>query len=526
MNIKEFLTEKDKEMVFELYTRIIEDFKDYEKISKKKMIEEIIKEFSKDDVIEDLCSLKELEFLELLSSGKYEKLKNEEKDKIIDKYDFQIFSLIQKNLIYFDDTFHIYSDIKDYVKNTLKTYDKKVCENSDNLNAFLIGMVKTYGNILEDVLVNLASDLYHLDKNVILTFMEYNKNFNFNVYKYSENIPSLKEDKTVLIYQDYYELKDELDERRKEFDSVGMVAFDPLNYISLYDNYFNINNKKIKKFVDEFNKNDLLNPLLIASIDLHRLMNLDRENFEELLKSELLEVYNSDKVNYLIKLMNEAMDEMPSGVLNGSTLNEYKKHQKDKVNQEVEKLKENLVQVDAKLSEDDTELFYKLYFGLLDYVNKKNNIKPNFKIYKAKKLNPRDVYQVVDTLWKQRNIIDEFVKVNPYKFNDEELEIVKGFKNAKRDIFFVYKFLEDYTVFASTKGFYMVKGLTGNLDVIISRDDLPYPTMTTLLEFKGNIVYDGLLGDLLDSYGINMDKVSLKKLLDKEYENGIKQYHL
>ena len=67
----------------------------------------------------------------------------------------------------------------------------------------------------------------------------------------------------------------------------------------------------------------------------------------------------------------------------------------------------------------------------------------------------------------------------------------------------------------------MVKGLHANIDEIIPNEKLPYIVKTSLIPFKGFIVYDGLF----NSPSINMG-INLKKSVAQDLSNFIKYYHL
>jgi len=68
----------------------------------------------------------------------------------------------------------------------------------------------------------------------------------------------------------------------------------------------------------------------------------------------------------------------------------------------------------------------------------------------------------------------------------------------------------------------MVKGLTCNIDEIISFEELPEAVITTILPFKNHIIYDSLLGG--NDIKINLE---FAKFLEKTYdETKNKIYHL
>lgn len=55
------------------------------------------------------------------------------------------------------------------------------------------------------------------------------------------------------------------------------------------------------------------------------------------------------------------------------------------------------------------------------------------------------------------------------------------------------KYDEDYTELLSMDGLYMVKGLTRNIDEIISNEQLQIVVQTSIIPFKDQIVFDSVL---------------------------------
>ncbi|UKI57084.1 MAG: hypothetical protein L6V81_06765 [Clostridium sp.] len=66
--------------------------------------------------------------------------------------------------------------------------------------------------------------------------------------------------------------------------------------------------------------------------------------------------YNYDASN-ILELLDRAMDEMPSGVLNGLSRNQLLKLKQKKLEVEKDKLKNYKLQEDACLSKEDAKLF-------------------------------------------------------------------------------------------------------------------------------------------------------------------------
>lgn len=105
----------------------------------------------------------------------------------------------------------------------------------------------------------------------------------------------------------------------------------------------------------------------------------------------------------------------------------------------------------------------------------------------------------------------EFAFDNPFKFNDEEMKIVRDFRKGIRDLFIIVKYEEDYIMFLSKDNIYMVKGITCNIDEIIPNEDLPAPANTTILPFKGQIVFDSVLTSYPVKVGTNMRENMIKE---------------
>ena len=95
-----------KEYVYEQYTRIVRGFKDYEKISKTKMLDAIYKVYDTPENIIDICTTRELKYLKMVLENKLtleDLLKNPGKLEIKyldDKYNFCLSMIIIKKVIF------------------------------------------------------------------------------------------------------------------------------------------------------------------------------------------------------------------------------------------------------------------------------------------------------------------------------------------------------------------------------------------------------------------------------------------
>jgi hypothetical protein len=85
-----------------------------------------------------------------------------------------------------------------------------------------------------------------------------------------------------------------------------------------------------------------------------------------------------------------------------------------------------------KLKREDTDLFYRLNWSLLFYVNQKYSVIKDLKEPILKDENPRKIVELNKILYSNTEHIDSFVLENPFNFNNEELDIIKGWKKKTR----------------------------------------------------------------------------------------------
>lgn len=118
---------------------------------------------------------------------------------------------------------------------------------------------------------------------------------------------------------------------------------------------------------------------------------------------------------------------------------------------------------------------------------------------------------------------DEFIKENPYNFNEEEINVTKDFKkHVKSNFLMIVGFDKDYTKILVEDGkLYMVKGLRSNIDKVVSRELIPILISTILIMFNGTIVYSGLL----KSVDMKYDNIIIESIL-QEANKAITYYHL
>lgn len=452
-----------KEYVHDYYSRIVEKFKDYDKISKKKMIESIYKVYDNYDNIIDICTTKELKYLEKILDKK-----TSMEELLSDKYEWERKTLRNKFLIQDEhDRVFIPDEIMDNVKMAIKNINWNVVKKLTTLNEILIGYFKTQGSASLQTASAVASMITGIDEDMILTHMIHNKVFNYYIYIYQKDFEALGNSVLIGMCQEYYGLEDEIDERRKEQAIIGTMPINVELFKILFYNDFDISNKKIAQFLKKLKKLPFFWNRAIDIIKESALLNMDRKSLKESMSNvQSLRDYNL--TNFFV-LLDKAMDEMPSGVLNGLTLNQVKKILLEQEENKRNKEKSYVKQQNAHLSKKDAQLFYKIYFGLLEFTNNKYKIKTNFKIYEKIRINPYDLSDIVEKFWEnKKEIVSEFCDDNPYRFNKEELDITSQFKKGFREIIIIAKFETEYTAVMNENKVYMIKGINDNIDNIIS----------------------------------------------------------
>lgn len=346
-----------------------------------------------------------------------------------------------------------------------------------------------------------------------------NKLFNYYVYIEDKNLEGIGNNIPVAIFQDFYEIEEELEYQRKLQGIAGDKKIDIRQYKTLFYNDFDINNPKIKKFLYELQHLPFFWYSSISHIKEFAMLNIDRKKLKESIKN--IPALNNIDLSNFFKVLDEAMDEMPSGALNGFTPNEAKEIRIKNFNIERKKEQSYIKQQNACLSRKDAKLFYKIYFALLEFTNKKYKIN-NLKIYDHLGLNPNDLKPIVDKFWDNKNVIIlEFCLDNSYKFNKDELKIVSEFNKGIRGMFIISKYDLEYTAFMCKDKVYMVKGINDNIDNIISYRDLPHVVITSIIPFKNVLIYDGMLLEM----GIKMGN-GFFDAIENEYDQMMKYYHL
>ena len=145
-----------------------------------------------------------------------------------------------------------------------------------------------------------------------------------------------------------------------------------------------------------------------------------------------------------------------------------------------------------RLERSDAELFYHLWFPLLDFVNRKYHICPEAEtIDQAQGVDAYDAKAIADYLWSHTGVIEEYLAAA--ELPNEYAQIVAGWKQCKPDRYILERHLKKGSVFISAEdgAVYMVKGLFSSWEEMLG--EAPVLLDAVLIPFRDSIISDGLV---------------------------------
>ena len=177
----------------------------------------------------------------------------------------------------------------------------------------------------------------------------------------------------------------------------------------------------------------------------------------------------------------------------------------------------------GRLSDEDAALFYKLWLGLLDYVNRIHKIDTSLgKLISPSGLDIKKLLPIRDKLWEDVSVIDEYINAEKDSLAADEVAIIEGWKSAISGDFIVMKHLKKYSALMTNEPsplLYGVLGIMGTWEAMISKDRLPTIVNCALLPFKGAIVYDSFVRGGNIKYGSGY-----KQSFNNTYRSSKEQY--
>lgn len=491
MNIQEYTKVIRKDYIYEVYTNVIKNPKEYEKITRKKMCLDIIKYMS--DVTHLTCIISYPEYQALIHLLNNQYQKNEQ----------VIYEQLRSRLIvvfnFYTKQYEVLDEYKETLQKLLPKIDIKTLKERQELDEYIPSIIKSYGILSYDHFKNcLEHYLPHIPD-----IMDIFLHIDYYLQYYS--------------YMVFINNNDILDKRFEYFEDEFIEAYEQFDDVIINDTFIP---KTALLSIGKYG----LNLKHDASLKLFKQLEAEPMYFQKHILEQLTlyvhlqciidedffpHMYH-DKYQ-LLPLIQKVAQNLPSAKFHGLSKKQFmKKYKYVKNNNQ------------AKLLKDDAFLFFKIYFGLLEYVNNTYHIQPKLKrIYQQTNLPLPLVIEVRDYLFNHLSVIDNFIFKNPYHFTNEELKLIHDFKYSVSGIFTIMEYDDEYAYLMGLQGNFAVKGLHSTIEEVIPRNALPYTAPMNLIPFKGEIVYDGIIAGM----NIQLSKNIIRQF-QKEYKNNVTYYSI
>lgn len=173
----------------------------------------------------------------------------------------------------------------------------------------------------------------------------------------------------------------------------------------------------------------------------------------------------------------------------------------------------------------DRNLFLRLHSELLFFVNRRLGLVSSHlaNAEDVRQLTPPEMGQIRDALNDRLDLIDAFVDENPSQLTQEELEIVRAWRQRVSGEFFICRELKKYAVFLTAQEPSIAYGVLALRDPFHQMVGPKFPVMveTVLLPFKGQIIYDGVLSAYSITIGPGIKRSINEQLKEAKQRHGI-----
>lgn len=514
-----FINRFDKVMIFTIYEQMVDDSKDYEKITRKKMLFSIYEALIEDPSrFDGYVSANALNLLIDLAHEKQE----------LNFDDFEEYKLVQELQDSFLLIFHgmpegfkVPSMLSSVIK-TIQISDRhKVL---DQIYDFLKGILLVRGQVsmkelkiiydeckpssisisLNEALHNLPRIYLHIDMAAF-------------VHENAFSHPMFHDD---LIFFDYKPVYKHTWETYISFGKYG---------INIYNAIMNEFYEKLKKnkdkilfeyFVEElvvftqlsldFDMSRIMQTFIEIESDIDRGVKLYNDVIKEIprwkYKGDPISLADMEQIHDIEDLLdndNELFDDFDcpcgSGLLIEDCCN----------NEEV------LLKNRAALSEDRVHLFYGLFYVLLHRTNQKYRLHPHFSNAERffERLQQPDFIKLADKFFDSPDIIKDYIKQYEGQITSEQLEILTGFQYSIKKKFVALRYVHQKLVLLDEeeKRLFYVSGITNGISLNIPNNDLPQFVETRLIPMNHEITYAVFISQMPVVIGVNIRK-ELKKI--------------
>lgn len=166
-----------------------------------------------------------------------------------------------------------------------------------------------------------------------------------------------------------------------------------------------------------------------------------------------------------------------------------------------------------KLPKNETDRFYRLFRNVCQFVNENEKIYPGLDdLRTAEFLNQDVMYVLSEDFFSSPELIDEYVRSNPDHLAEEELEIVESWKTNIHDRFLIERILKKGAMLiGSNEMVYQMVGLVSDPEELFGNRPLPVMIETTLIPYKGKIIYPSVLSVMPVTFGPGI-RANLKEI--------------
>ena len=297
------LYNETKETIATYYYKIVANPKDYDSVSKEKMIDEIVSTYHNPTNIQDICTEKELDILNQINNNKY----TYHKEDII-----VLDNLVKKLLINSVDNHELTKEFKEYINAALSSVDLETVRKNDNINELAVSFIKVLGYTDKNNVSSFIRKHLKLSEEEIEHHIRTNKLFNYYI-----DTGYIDED-NILHYQDYTDYLIDLEDLKEVYGIDKITELKLEDYKTIFYNRVNINNELVAKMFNSFIDKPYFLELLFQ-IEIAVLLNFNHNSFFQ----DLVPILKNDFTIENLSLIDAAMWEMPSGVLNGLTKKKY-----------------------------------------------------------------------------------------------------------------------------------------------------------------------------------------------------------
>lgn len=454
-----------KDVCYSTYEILTESEVDYDKISRKQMIDDCIKLYIENpNIINYIYNEEELDDLYTLKDIVTNKDNNVSK-----YYEFFLYTID-------DRTYTITEELYDVLKQAKELYynHKKEIEKEKEIQYIIVGLIRSYGALTLKELSTLVSKLSDKEFDITLREYYYFKRFaTFDDYPFTPVITLYDLEGYCLDFIDSHPKDMRLLKTKIQYINIGCNYFDTdsIHYKNA------IRHKKINEFLEtEFDKQRFI---LLAGANLG--MKYYIEFYEEFLDS-----LNYDERNDMENFFN--------------SIPRYMMHKNQ----------------DNILSSQDGELFYKIMMPMIKFMGQKYN--KNFQ-YSGNTFDGKQAYDILNKcLENDFKYLDEYIKKS--NLNNEERDILNNLYNHIKGPFVILKHQKKGSVFMDKdENLYLVKGIKTQIQDMAYLNETPAICDTFIFQFKDSIIYSCIIAPYKIQMVGNMKKYHMD--IYKKKKNSI-----